>query len=133
MHQGPTMRHCFIHSKFNNEAHALRGAAVRRLLGILEPIPAHVVFLFTTTQRGQKHLFDQQIDAGPLLSRCFPIELTTFGLTEPFARRCREIAVAEGLDGSPLADYVRLVQASQHNFRAMLQAVEAGKMMAKKS
>lgn len=41
--------------------------------------------------------------------------------------------MAEGLDGSPLADYVRLVQASQHNFRAMLQAVEAGKMMAKKS
>jgi hypothetical protein len=111
-----------------NEAHALRGVIVRRLLGILERLPAHVVFVFTTTQRGQKHLFDNQIDAGPLLSRCIPIELTTFGLTEPLAQRCREIAVAEGLDGLPLASYIRLAQASQHNLRAMLQAVEAGKM-----
>jgi hypothetical protein len=27
-----------------------------------------------------------------------------------------------------LASYIRLAQASQHNLRAMLQAVEAGKM-----
>jgi replication-associated recombination protein RarA len=111
-----------------NEAHALRGVMVRRLLGILERVPAHVVFVFTTTQRGQKHLFDNQLDAGPLLSRCIPIELNTFGLTEPFAVRCREIAVAEGLDGRPLGDYIRLAQANKQNLRAMLQAVEAGKM-----
>lgn len=94
----------------------------------MERVPAHVVFVFTTTQRGQKHLFDNQLDAGPLLSRCIPIELNTFGLTEPFAARCREIAVAEGLDGLPLASYIRLAQATKQNFRAMRQAVEAGKM-----
>ena len=113
-----------------NEAHGLKGAIVRRLLGILERVPDHVVFVFTTTQAGQKHLFDNQIDAGPLLSRCIYIELSnTAGLTRPFAERCRQIAQAEGLDGQSMDAYIALARHSNNNLRAMLQAVEAGKML----
>ena len=113
-----------------NEAHGLKSAIVRRLLGILERVPDHVVFVFTTTQAGQKHLFDNQIDAGPLLSRCIRIELAnTAGLSRPFAERCRQIALAEGLDGQPVESYIALARQSNNNFRAMLQAVESGKMI----
>jgi len=113
-----------------NEAHGLWCAIVRRLLGILERVPDHVVFVFTTTQAGQKHLFDNQIDAGPLLSRCIYVELSnTAGLTRPFAERCRQIAQAEGLDGQSMDAYIALARHSNNNLRAMLQAVEAGKML----
>lgn len=113
-----------------NEAHALKGPIVRRLLGILERAPDHVIFVFTTTAQGQKRLFDKEIDAGPLLSRCIYIELrNTAGLTRPFAERCREIAMAEGLDGQPVEAYIALARQSNNNFRAMLQAVQAGKML----
>ena len=63
---------CFI----VNEAHGLRQASIRRFLGILERIPDYVVFIFTTTKQGQEKLFDDHIDANPLLSRCAKIELT---------------------------------------------------------
>ncbi len=113
-----------------NEAHGLRGFIVRRLLGILERVPPHVVFIFTTTQQGQKHLFDNQIDAGPLLSRCIPIELTANdGTARAFAKRCKEISEAEGLDGEPLGSYIALAHECRCNFRAMLQAVESGRML----
>ncbi len=113
-----------------NESHSLRGPVVRRLLGILERLPAHVVFIFTTTDQGQKRLFDNQIDAGPLLSRCIPIELTTSdALARAFAKRCREIAQAEGLDGRPMGEYLTLAYECRCNFRAMLQAIESGRMV----
>jgi DNA polymerase III subunit gamma/tau len=35
-----------------NEAHGLRAAMVRRLLCLFEPIPPHIVWLFTTTAEG---------------------------------------------------------------------------------
>jgi hypothetical protein len=38
------------------------------------------------------------------------LELAKRGLAEAFAERCREIAVAEGLDGKPIVDYVRLAK-----------------------
>lgn len=114
-----------------NEAHGLRGNIVRRLLGILERIPKHVVFVFTTTQAGQKRLFDNQIDASPLLSRCQYVELpVASAVIRPFAERCREIALAENLDGAPIESYVALARECNGNFRAMLQAVEGGRMMA---
>jgi len=112
-----------------NEAHGLWSGMIRRLLGLLERLPDHVVFIFTTTDSGQKNLFGGQEDAGPLLSRCIAIELTSEGMTTPFAKRCRQIAQAEGLDGQPLAQYKALARECKHNFRAMLQAVESGKMM----
>jgi replication-associated recombination protein RarA len=113
-----------------NEAHALRGAIVRKLLGILERIPPKVAFVFTTTLQGQRHLFDNQIDAAPLLSRCIHIELqSNDALLRAFAKRAQEIARAEHLDGQPLGAYLALAHTCQGNFRKMLDEIEKGRML----
>ncbi|MCH7685960.1 MAG: AAA family ATPase, partial [Planctomycetes bacterium] len=65
-----------------NEAHGLSKPAIRQLLVTLERIPAHVVWCFTTTVDGQESLFDGQIDAHPLLSRCVELPLSRRGLAE---------------------------------------------------
>ncbi len=112
-----------------NEAHGLRKDAIRQLLVMLERLPAHVVFVFTTTLDGLDSLFDDNIDAHPLLSRCVRIALTNQGLAQAFARRAREIADIEGLNGKPEAAYLRLVQRCKNNMRAVLQEIESGDML----
>lgn len=114
-----------------NESHGLRSDAIKQLLVTLERIPAHAAWIFTTTKLGQESLFADEIDAHPLLSRCAVIALAERDLAKPFAERALEIARAEELDGRPLGDYIRLVNEHRANFRAVLNAIESGVMLAK--
>lgn len=112
-----------------DEAHGLKKATIRALLVMLEQIPKHVVWIFTTTNEGMSMFEDDNIDANPLLSRCDCISLAQRDVAKPFAERAREIAQAEGLDGKPLAAYIRLVNDKGGNMRAVLNEIESGKML----
>jgi len=118
------------HAIIINEAHGLRKDTIRQLLVTLERIPSHVIFCFTTTKIGERDLFEDQIDASPLLSRCVEISLTNQGLAPLFADRAKEIAVAEGLDGQSGEEYVKLARRCSNNMRMMLQEIDSGAMQA---
>lgn len=112
-----------------NEAHSLRKDTIRLLLVLLERLPEHVLWVFTTTKAGEARLFDDDVsgDAAPLLSRCVEIPLVYDDATQAaFAKRAREIAVKEGIDGLPLSVYSIAVAASSGNFRRVLQRIESG-------
>jgi DNA polymerase III gamma/tau subunit len=113
-----------------NEAHGLRAATIRRLLCLLEPIPSHVVFIFTTTNAGRDKLFEDMDDAAPLLSRCVRVDLAQRDLAQAFAERARTIAQTEGLDGHPIERYIRLAKDCRNNLRMMLTEIESGKLLA---
>ena len=115
-----------------NEVHGLSSSCVTALLTILErpeqPIPAHALWIFTTTSEGQEALFEG-IDTPPWLSRCQPFALTSQGLAKAFAERAREIAQSEDLDGKPVAAYLALANDCKSNFRLMLERIEQGEML----
>jgi len=112
-----------------NEAHGLRRDTIRLLLVMLERLPGHVVWVFTTTKAGENRLFedDETGDAAPLLSRCVEVTLTyDDAANRAFAEKAQAVAVAEGIDGLPLSVYERAVAASQGNLRRVLQRIESG-------
>jgi DNA polymerase-3 subunit gamma/tau len=110
-----------------NEAHAMSRQAVQAWLTLLERLPLHALIIFTTTQEESVDLFGDF--TAPLLSRCKVFTFTNQGLAQVFAKRAREIALAENLDGKPEAAYVRLVQDCHNNMRAVLQRIEAAEMI----
>lgn len=117
-----------------NEAHGLNVSQVRKLLTLLEPtggLPAHVVFVFTTSVAGQRGLFLKCPDAPPLFERCVDLTLETNGLAVAGgAIRLKWIARKEGLDGQPLEKYEELLSASDGSMRLALQKIQAGAMCA---
>lgn len=113
-----------------NEAHGLRKDSIRALLVILERIPDHVVWAFTTTIDGATAIFEDCDDAAPLLSRCVAMQLTTQGLAKAFAERAKEIAEELGLGGGkPMSAYMNLANSTKSNFRTMLQQIDIGAML----
>jgi len=109
-----------------NESHGLRRDTIRLLLTLLERLPDHVCFIFTTTKQGEQRLFDDDVsgDAAPLLSRCIEVTLATD--TKAFAERAKAVAMAEGIDGLPLSVYESAVAAGGGNLRRVLQRIESG-------
>ena len=112
-----------------NESHSLRADVIDRLKGVLERIPGHAVWCFTTTRADQEQLFEDHVGAAQLLSRCVRINLSNQGLAKAFAERWRAGAMAEGLDGQPIEAYVRLAQRVNNNGRAGWQEIESGAML----
>lgn len=111
------------------EFHGLSKPIVEELLVELDPIPPNSIWLFTTTRDNLETLFEDQLDGPPFLSRCKRVKLTERDLQAKFAARAREIAQAENLDGQPLERYLRLAKECNSNFRAMLQAIDAGELL----
>lgn len=114
-----------------NEAHGMRGPALTKLLTILERQPAHVVIIFTTTNDGQEQMLLDNMDSGPLMSRCHDIALSRRDLCRPFAERLREIATEMNLNGKPVEEYEKLLKRPdvKNNFRKALQLIAGGQML----
>ena len=115
-----------------NEVHTLTPSCIKALLTILErpnvPIPNHAAWIFTTTLDGFAKLSSDD-DAAPFLSRCTELQLTSDGLSVPFARQAREVATRLGLNGQPESAYVQLVEVCNGNMRKVYQFIEKGGMV----
>ena len=109
-----------------NEAHAMSHKAVQGWLTLLERLPEKRLIIFTTTELLNENLFGNF--SSPLGSRCKVFTFTNQGLAQDMAKRAKEIAEAENLDGQPLSKYVRLVQDCRNNMRQVLQRIDSCEM-----
>ncbi len=107
-----------------NEAQGLKREAIEELLETLDTgeIPRHVCWIFTTTIDGQERLFDESIDAHPLLSRCSVIPLTSQGLAKPFASYLETV---DPLGPRPAKFYARLIEDCRNNLREAISWLES--------
>ncbi len=119
-----------------NEATHLRNDLITPFLNILEsPQAQRALVIFTTTIEGTDLFEDEKQNGHMLLSRCNRIQLEqrlkngVKPLSLRIAERAKEIAQAEGLDGKPIKDYLKLVQENENNFRAVLSRIEDGEML----
>lgn len=116
-----------------NEVDDLTPSCAKALLVIMErpdcPIPGHAAWIFTSMkEEAGKMLFPDARTTAAFLSRTAELYLTSQGLAKLFAKRAREIAVAEGLDGKPESAYLTLVNECDGNLRRVLQRIEKGTM-----
>lgn len=114
-----------------NECHKLRRDTVTALLDVLERLPDHVSWVFTTTKLGQASFFadDETGDTAPLVSRCQAITLDDGPESrQALARRAKAVAMAAGCDGLPDATYLAALDGCRGNLRALLQRVESGQL-----
>lgn len=114
-----------------NECHGLRKDTVRCLLDVLERLPGHVVWVFTTTRQGQASLFEDDTDGdcAPLVSRCVEVPLADDADSRSaMARRAKQVAMAAGCDGFPEGAYTAALAACKGNLRALLGKVESGQL-----
>jgi replication-associated recombination protein RarA len=109
-----------------NECHAMTSKAVQAWLTLLERLPRRWLVVFTTTE-DSGDLFGGF--SRPFRDRCIYLKLTNQGLAPRFARLVQGIATREGLNGRPLADYLRLAKTCNNSARAMLHRVESGDML----
>jgi len=110
-----------------NESHAMSRQAVQAWLTLLERLPRHRIIIFTTTESIQADLFGNF--SSPFTRRCKVFTFTNQGLAQDMARRAREIAMDESLDGKPEQAYLRLVQECKNNFGMVLQRIEQAEML----
>jgi len=111
------------------ESHGLRKDSLRLLLVTLERIPSHVVWCFTTSEEACE--LHDGTDLRRLLSRCIPLKMEASNLE--FAKRCRKIALKEGLvrSGCGLSKFQSLAAECDGNCRQMLQRVATGECLLK--
>ena len=114
-----------------NEAHGLKKDAIRHFLDVMERLPSYAAIVFTTTIEGQLSLFEDNLDASPLTSRCTVLDLESRGekLETAFAIYLRKVSRERGLGDRSLADYVALVRRHKFNLRACIQSLESGEML----
>ena len=111
-----------------NESHGISKPVIEVLLGLIEDLPDNVIIVFTTTNDGND-LFEENLDSSPFSSRCITVSLTVRKLCESMAKRAREIADIEGLNGKPSEDYIKLLRKHHNNMRAVLNDIESGCML----
>ena len=115
-----------------NECHAMSKQAILGWLTLLESLPKHRLIIFTTTESLENDPFG---DFSEPFARCCKVFKLISGkpLTHTFARRAKEIAKTESLDSKPLRKYIKLVQDCNNNLRTVLQRIEWGEMLSRKT
>ena len=98
------------------------------LTSVLPCLQANICVVFTHTFADDRAFRMERPDAVELIGLCQRVELAREGLEEAFAKRCKEIAEAEGLGGKPLTSFKALARRCKLNMRAMLNEIAAGTM-----